>query len=489
MRIAFFNPQGNFDPQDRYWTEHADFGGQLVYVKELALALGRLGIQVDILTRQIQDPAWPGLASPRDSYEEQPHVRIVRIPFGGRQFLAKEQLWPYLHGYVAGIMDFYADDDSTPDFVTAHYADGGIAAAMYQETTGIPYSFTAHSLGAHKLDKFHPTPENIIELNDRYEFARRLRAEQTTMANAAVHFVSTKQEQLEQYSHPYYQDVVDVQEQRRFAVAPPGVNTSVFQQGSGPADDTVGRRIAHALQRDVEADRQQLPCILAAGRLDVKKNHIGLVEAFGASDELQSRANLVILLRGIENPFADYSMAKSSERDILRAIMAKIDEHQLQGKVCMLSLNSQQELASCYRVFAQKKSVFALTSLYETFGLAVIEAMACGLPVVVTKYGGPAEVLHENSQRFGILVDPTDPEDIAQGLYDVVASTEQFARFQKAGIERVFSTYTWKQTAQRYLTTIESVLAAKERGERFQRTAVPEFFWTGRGDVTIDWLF
>ncbi len=46
MRIAFLNPQGNFDPKDSYWTEHPDFGGQLVYVKQVALAMGELGHQV-----------------------------------------------------------------------------------------------------------------------------------------------------------------------------------------------------------------------------------------------------------------------------------------------------------------------------------------------------------------------------------------------------------------------------------------------------------
>lgn len=56
MYIALLNPQGNFDPQDRYWTAHPDFGEQLVYVKEVALALGRMGHQVDILTRHIVDP-------------------------------------------------------------------------------------------------------------------------------------------------------------------------------------------------------------------------------------------------------------------------------------------------------------------------------------------------------------------------------------------------------------------------------------------------
>ena len=45
MHILFFNPQGNFDDADSHWTEHPDFGGQLVYVKEVAMAM------VDALTR------------------------------------------------------------------------------------------------------------------------------------------------------------------------------------------------------------------------------------------------------------------------------------------------------------------------------------------------------------------------------------------------------------------------------------------------------
>lgn|GEM_PF-4670272 len=42
MHIAFLNPQGNFDLADRYWTEHPDFGGQLVYVKWERTAQGYL---------------------------------------------------------------------------------------------------------------------------------------------------------------------------------------------------------------------------------------------------------------------------------------------------------------------------------------------------------------------------------------------------------------------------------------------------------------
>ena len=43
MHIAFLNPHGNFDPHDSHWTAHPDFGGQLVYVKQVALAMAEAG--------------------------------------------------------------------------------------------------------------------------------------------------------------------------------------------------------------------------------------------------------------------------------------------------------------------------------------------------------------------------------------------------------------------------------------------------------------
>jgi len=96
MRIAFLNPQGNFDPEDSHWTEHPDFGGQLVYVKQVALAMGELGHQVDILTRQIIDPDWPEFSKSIDTYPQAKNIRIIRLPAGPEDFLRKELLWPYL---------------------------------------------------------------------------------------------------------------------------------------------------------------------------------------------------------------------------------------------------------------------------------------------------------------------------------------------------------------------------------------------------------
>jgi sucrose-phosphate synthase len=58
MRVIFLNPQGNFDENDSFLCEHPDFGGQLVYVKEVCIALARLGVKVDIITRHINDSEW-----------------------------------------------------------------------------------------------------------------------------------------------------------------------------------------------------------------------------------------------------------------------------------------------------------------------------------------------------------------------------------------------------------------------------------------------
>ncbi len=484
--IAFFNPQGNFDPEDSYWTEHPDFGGQLVYVKEIAIALGEeFSLDVDIITRQIKDPDWPEFSGRLDSYPVSDRVRIIRLPFGGSRFLAKEQLWPQLNEYVEGIEEFYREEGRSPDFVTTHYADGGLAGALYREKTGTPFSFTGHSLGAQKMDKLNVNPDNLDARLTRYKFHCRLAAERVSMANSSTIFVSTTQERDEQYTHRAYRQAIQEDFKTKFALAPPGVNTDIFNPEGGPADDKIQDKIEEMFARDLTAERQELPAIIAASRLDKKKNHTGLVKAFACSRKLQEKANLAITLRGIKNPFEDYSQAGPEEREILDQIMDVIREHNLKGKVSLFSLASQQELASCYRILAERRSVFALTAFYEPFGLAPIEAMASGLPVAATCSGGPAEILRDQGEKYGVLIDPEDPEDIARGLLEIFSREETWEKYHRAGLQRVRTGYTWETTADRYQERITDIL---ENPAKFAPTAprgIPEFFITGRKEEEL----
>src|ERR687898_1653336 len=127
MHVAFVNPQGNFDPNDSYLASHPDFGGQLVYVREVARTLEQLGHKVDILTRRIVDSDWPEFSAETDGYPGHPNLSIVRIPCGPDGFLPKEELWPYLGTeFVPRLLDLYEREGSLPDAVTSHYGDGGL---------------------------------------------------------------------------------------------------------------------------------------------------------------------------------------------------------------------------------------------------------------------------------------------------------------------------------------------------------------------------
>ncbi len=121
-----------------------------------------------------------------------------------------------------------------------------------------------------------------------------------------------------------------------------------------------------------------------------------------------------------------------------------------------VSINSQSELASTYRYMSSRKSVFVLTALYEPFGLAPIEAMSTGLPVAVTKYGGPSKVLKENDEEFGVLLDVHNVNNISEGINRLF---DNYQYYKEQGTKRVLSKYTWNVTAKMYLQAISEVVS------------------------------
>ncbi len=477
MHVAFLNPQGNFDPADSYWTAHPDFGGQLVYVKQVAIALAEAGHRVDILTRRIVDPGWPEFAGRLDAYPGAPGVRIVRLEAGDDdRFLRKEDLWPFLaRDWVPRIVDFYEAEGSFPDGFTGHYGDGGLAAALLSERLGIASTFTAHSLGAQKLDKLAATGATLEELDGHYHFAVRLAAERLAMDHAGVIITSTSAERFEQYGHRAYRGAIDVDDDSRFALVPPGVDLTVFGRDARAPNETEVRGVVEeGLTRDLDADRRHLPVVVASSRLDPKKNHLGLVEAFAGSPELKRSANLLLVTAALDDPLRSDRGAGETERQVLAEIRSLIATAGLQGRVSAFAIAGQPSLAAAYRHLAQRRSVFALTALYEPFGLAPLEAAAAGLPVVATRNGGPVESLRDDAHEYGVLVDPTDPGDIAAGLLRALGP--EWEELARSGRGRVLDRYTWERTAQGYLAALERARLT----DRPRQLPVPDYF-TARG--------
>lgn len=91
-------------------------------------------------------------------------------------------------------------------------------------------------------------------------------------------------------------------------------------------------------------------------------------------------------------------------------------------------------------------------SLHEGFGLSVLEAMACGCPVITSGTSSLPEVIGD----AGELVDPYDTEQIAGAMEKVLADPELRAKMSKAGIKRA-GKFNWEQTAKETLEVFENV--------------------------------
>jgi UDP-glucose:(heptosyl)LPS alpha-1,3-glucosyltransferase len=103
--------------------------------------------------------------------------------------------------------------------------------------------------------------------------------------------------------------------------------------------------------------------------------------------------------------------------------------------------------------------VFVLPTLYEPFGLVILEAMACGLPVVVSQIAGAAELITPG--KDGILLEnPENPDEIADKVNSVISSNnamKQIGKQARATAEK----YTWQRTAEDMLEVFEKSLEMK----------------------------
>jgi len=104
-------------------------------------------------------------------------------------------------------------------------------------------------------------------------------------------------------------------------------------------------------------------------------------------------------------------------------------------------------------------SLFIFLSLYEGFGLEPLEAMACGSPVLVSQRSSLPEVVGS----AGVLVEPTDVEEVAERVVQLVSSPALRRELARAGLERA-AAFRWSFTAERTLRVYERVALSGSRG-------------------------
>lgn len=418
-----------------------DTGGQVVYVVELAKALSKIpGIaHVDLVTRRIQDKKYPNYAKKVEYLT--PKARIVRIEFGGRKYLKKTKLWPYLGEYVSNVLEYSENEGMMPDVVHANYADAGLAGSEIAAKTEAVLVFTGHSLGIPKMKKLGVNKKNFAKFDKEYNFSKRLKAEQKAIDKADAVIVSTADELENQYAG-YRID------KTKFTVINPGIDLHKFHPIR--KNELPHSEITRVVAKGLSNPRK--PMILAISRLDKRKNIPMLVKAFCGSKSLAKKANLIILTGIKKNP--DKNQKAIYEK--MRKITSKA---RMQKSVAFVKfVDFKEGIGGLYRLAAKSKGIFINPALIEPFGLTILEASASGLPVVATQYGGPREIISHGLN--GMLVNPRSPREIAKTLEKILSDKQLWLRLSKNAVKNA-AKYAWSETARKEAKLFRNLLQDK----------------------------
>ena len=410
-RVCMLSVHGYLDPAPILGA--TDTGGQVTYVLELSKALSELGVSVDIYTRRFGDA--PEIAPVNKN------VRVIRIRCGGREFVRKEDLFPHLDEFTRNTAAYITEHDLRYDLVHSHYWDAGYVGMNLCERLGLPFIFTAHSLGAWKKEQMGGDPEEMERL---FRFSQRIHWENEIFRRATAQTVTTL-DGKEAYKRLYGFEIADL------VVIPPGVDVRRFR----PEPAAPVPRVA-AWGRFV----------FALSRIDSNKGLDYLIRGFGRVRH-GSDASLVIG-GGSRDP-------KRHEIEVKNTLVGLVDALSLRDRVTFTGYIPDEDLAAYYR----SASVFVLPSKYEPFGMTVLEAMACGTPVVATRHGGLRHVL--THRKDSLLVDPSSPEEISAAILDVLNDASLAQRLREAGLKLVQDRFSWQSIAGQTLSFYERFAAAR----------------------------
>jgi sucrose-phosphate synthase len=467
LRISLINVHGLLKGSGLEIGRDADNGGQTKYVYELAEFLSQHEDieHVDLYTRLIDDPILSSEYSvPVEFINEKLSIR--RIPFLGKKYKAKEQLWEGLDTFVNGIMQHIKLHNIFPDWIHSHYGDAGYVAAELSTVLNIPFAHTGHSLGIYKKKKLLERGLTEEELEKTFKFKARIAAEEKTLELSEFIVTSTEQE-IETYKIYKNFDLGN------YHAISPGIDTTKFVPYY--YNDLDSDRHMEESQRKYWVSESiskfltnpHKPIILALSRPDKHKNLNTLIDVYGKDKELQSIANLVIFA-GIRK---DIAKMPESEKNVLTDLLLQIDKYDLYGKMAIPKKHDvENEVSIIYRYAAEKRGVFVNLTLHENFGLTVIESASSGLPVVVTKNGGPSEIIP--TCQNGILVDPQDEHQIKKALLTILTDENKWKYYSNNGAINIQKHYSWLSHVNQYVDQVkENLMLSSGAGIKKQQYA------------------
>ena len=340
-------------------------GGMNVYVRQLASALGNMGMEIDIFTRE-----HPDVVNRIETIG--PNVRVIHIAAGDTEAHVGE-LYAHLPAFLKQLNAFREEEGLKYDVVHSHYWLSSWVGRELSQAMGVPHLVTFHTLGLIKMQ----SRAGEVEQPERPV----VEAEVMASADRIIAFSPHERDAM---ARLYGADAAKV------SLVPCGVDLSVFR----PLDQKAVR------------DRLGLngeKILLYVGRVEPLKGLDLLVET---AAQMDSEDGVRVIVVG-----ADVNGDREMDRVKLLA-----KERDLEGQIDFVGQVDHKELPLYYNA----ADVCVVPSYYESFGLVALESMACGTPVVATRVGGLSTIIQHG--RTGYLKPWRCPDAFANSVEMIISS-------------------------------------------------------------------
>jgi glycosyltransferase involved in cell wall biosynthesis len=381
-----------------------DSGGQNTHVAELSAALAGQGHDVRVYTRR-DHPDLPAEVA-RDG------VTVVHVPVGPPSYLPKDELLPYMGDFARWVADDWRTVGPVPDVVHAHFWMSGLAAVTAGRRCGVPVVQTFHALGSVKR-RHQGAADTSPPGRVGYE---------RTLGRVVDRVIVQSQDEI--------RELLRLGVPRtRMAQVPSGVNLNRFHPG-GPS-----------VPRPTDRKR-----ILSVGRLVPRKGFEELIQAMRHVPGAEC---------WIVGGPPDGDLEADPYARQLRELAGRCG---VADRVHLAGAVPAADMPCWYR----SADVLAATPWYEPFGLTVLEAMACAVPVVATGVGGLADTVLDG--LTGDLVPGRDPRALGVALRRLLDDDSRRLAYGAAAVDRATHAYAWPQVAERVTAVYAEATGAAAAG-------------------------
>jgi D-inositol-3-phosphate glycosyltransferase len=378
-----------------------DAGGMNVYVRELSCNLSRLGLPIDIFTRRTSPDA-PETTSICEG------VNLVNITAGPPAPIDKNEIFQYLPEFAEQAALYSVKQGVRYDVVHAHYWLSGWAAQLLKRYWDTPFVQMFHTTAAMK---------NAVSSSNHQETAKRAQTERLLVDLSDSLIAANPDERAHLIWHQHSRST-------KVCTIPPGVDLETFR----PLDRSICR---HQLGL-----RENERVVVFVGRIDPIKGIDTLIEATALMNKNGSPPTFLLIGGDLDE--------SSSPIGPLADVVRRTESEGVTASFRFLGSLPQNQLP----VYYSAADVVAVPSLYESFGLVAVEAMACGAPVVASRSGGLRFTVEDGLN--GYLVPVGDAPRLARALTRVL-SDDSLRRRLSLGAANSADKFSWPAVASNIL--------------------------------------